>query len=114
MQKSIFVFCFVLFFLSCGEQKNEIKIPANVLDKEKFSQLICDFTMAEAATSVNVKNVFGNKSDSAYAFNPLYDNDITKKTFDTTVYFYSHHPALYKEVYELTLEKLSRLQSSRK
>ncbi len=101
-------------FLSCGYQKKEINIPANVLDKEKFSKLICDFTMAEAASSINIKNIFGNKSDSVYSFNPLFDNGISKTTFDTTLYFYSHHPALYKEAYELALEKLSRLQSARK
>ena len=52
--------------------------------------------------------------DTVYAFNPLLDNNIKRFTFDTTLYFYSHHPKLFKEVYVLALEKLSKLQASRK
>ena len=114
MPKNFYTVCFILLFCSCNQTKTEIKIPANVLDKERFSKLICDFTLAEAAASINIKNAIGNKSDSVYSFNPLFDNGIDRKTFDTTVYFYSHNPKLFKEVYELSLEKLSRLQDARK
>lgn len=98
--------------LSCADKKNEI--PANVLDKEKFSDLLVDFTLAEAASGINVLNLPADKIDSAYAFSPFIDNAISKTSFDTTLYFYSHHPKLYREVYELTLEKLIKMQTSRK
>lgn len=104
---------FVAF--SCSEkQEVVVVVPENVLDKEKFSDLICDFTLAETAANINIKKVDGQKFDSVYAFNPLLEHNISKNTFDTTIYFYSHNPTLFKEVYELSLEKLSKMQDSRK
>lgn len=102
----------IVFFPSCKEDENTI--PENVLDKEKFSDVIVDFTLAESAASINVLNVPGQRIDTVYSFNPLIDNQISKAQFDTSLYFYSHHPKLFREVYEITLEKLSRIQASRK
>ena len=89
-------------------------IPDHVLDKEQFSDVIVDFSLAESAASLNILNTPATKSDTVYAFNPLIDNNIKRVTFDTTLYFYSHNPKLFKEVYVLALEKLSKLQASRK
>lgn len=100
--------------LSCAGPEKEIVVPENVLDKEKFSDIVVDFTLAESASGINILNVQGGKVDTIYAFNPLIDNNVKRETFDTTVYFYSHNPKLFKEVYELVLEKLSKLQASRK
>lgn len=101
-----------LGFISCKE--DEEFIPPHVLDKEKFSDVIVDFTLAESAAGINVLNVTGQKMDTVYSFNPLIDNDITKAQFDTSLYFYSHHPKLFRQVYEIALEKLNRMQASRK
>jgi len=91
-----------------------VSIPDYVLDKEKFSDVIVDFSLAESASGINILGVAPSKTDTVYAFNPLSDNNIQRETFDTTLYFYSHHPRLFKEVYVLALEKLSKLQASRK
>ena len=107
-------FVLLCFLFSCNTAEKEASIPENVLDKEKFSEVIVDFTLAESASGINVLNVQGGKGDTVYAFNPLIDNNVKRETFDTTLYFYSHHPKLFKEVYELVLEKLSKLQASRK
>ena len=108
----IFIIAFV--FSSCHGSEKEIVIPKNVLDKEKFSDVIVDFTLAESASGINILNVQGKKTDTVYAFNPLLDNNVKREMFDTSLYFYSHHPRQFKEVYELVLEKLSKLQASRK
>lgn len=100
--------------VSCSVAEKEITVPENVLDKEIFSDVIVDFTLAESASGINILNIQGGKTDTVYAFNPLLDNNVKRETFDTTVYFYSHNPKLFKEVYELVLEKLSKLQASRK
>lgn len=89
-------------------------IPDYVLDKEKFSDVLVDFTLAESAAGINILNLQGAKGDTVYAFNPLFDNNVKRETFDTSLYFYSHNPKLFKEVYNLTLEKLSKMQASRK
>lgn len=99
-------------FISCKE--DEDLIPPHVLDREKFSDVIVDFTLAESAAGINVLNVQGQKIDTVYSFNPLIDNNITKAQFDTSLYFYSHHPKLFRQVYEISLEKLNRMQASRK
>jgi hypothetical protein len=104
----------VVFFLSCSGEKKEEVIPDFVLDKEKFSDLIVDFSLAESAASINIVGSPVQRVDTVYAFNPLLDNNVKRATFDTTLYFYSHHPKLFKEVYLLALEKLSKLQASRK
>ncbi len=103
-----------IIFSSCHGAEKEIIIPKNVLDKERFSDVVVDFTLAESASGINVLNVQGRKTDTVYAFNPLIDNGVKREMFDTSLYFYSHHPRQFKEVYELVLEKLSKLQASRK
>lgn len=112
MKKALYIFLLIILAYSCNEK--QVKIPDYVLDKEKFSDLIVDFTLAESASGMNILNVQGQKTDTVYAFNPLIDHNITKSTFDTTLYFYSKHPKLFKEVYEMSLEKLNRFQASRK
>ena len=109
---SCFLFLIVLY--SCTQEQEVLAIPDTVLDKEKFSDLICDFTLAETAANINIKKVNGQSFDTVYAFNPLVENNISKAVFDTTLFFYSHHPTLFKEVYDLSLEKLSKMQDSRK
>lgn len=113
MKKALNIFIFSFLFAACGEE-TEVAIPDYVLDKEKFSDLIVDFSLAESAASLNILNVPATKGDTVYAFNPLLDNNIKRVTFDTTLYFYSRNPKLFKEVYVLALEKLSQLQASRK
>jgi len=108
------IFLIAALFTSCSGIEKEVKVPANVLDKEKLSDVLVDFTLAESVTGVNILNIQGNKSDTVYAFNPLIDNNVKRDVFDTTLYFYSHNPKQFKKVYELVLEKLSKLQSSRK
>lgn len=111
---SSFIFTIVIVCSSCHGTEKEIPIPKNVLDKEKFSDVIVDFTLAESASGINILNVQGKRTDTVYAFNPLIDNKVKPEMFDTSLYFYSHHPRQFKEVYELVLEKLSKLQASRK
>lgn len=112
MNKFQYILFSTLIVASCNDKQE--KIPDNVLNKEAFSELLVDFTLAESAAGINVLNVQGTKADTVYAFNPLIDNNVTRAKFDTTLYFYSRHPKLFREVYDLTLEKLSRMQASRK
>lgn len=111
MNKIKYIFA-ALIIVACKDKTT--KTPEYVLNKEEFSEVIVDFTLAESASNINVLNVTGLKGDTVYAFNPLLDRNISREKFDTTLYFYSHHPILFKEVYDLALEKLSRMQASRK
>jgi hypothetical protein len=109
------LFILILILQACGEEEKKVKVPENVLDQETFSEVLVDFTLAESASSINIQNLQRQSAmDSAYAFNPLVDNNIKRETLDTTLYFYCRNPKLFKEVYEMVLEKLSKLQASRK
>lgn len=100
------------WLVACNKEK-EVEIPANVLSSEKFTQVLVDFAMAEAAANMNIKNVPVIKIDSTYAFNPLKENNITKSQYDTTLAFYSAHTDLYKKIYEDVLTELSKIQTRR-
>lgn len=102
------------FFLSCST-KTAVKdsIPSGVLSKDSFALLLRDFALAESAANMNVKNISLGAMDSVYAFDPLEEHGIRKSQYDSTLRYYIDHPTLYKEVYALVLEELSKLESSR-
>ncbi len=96
--------------VSCSAKDDETNIPTNILNEEKFTKVIVDFALAESTSNINVKNLPADKMDSAYAFSPLIDNNVSKSQYDSTVTFYSKHPALYKKIYENVLAELSKMQ----
>jgi len=102
----------VLFF-SCNSEDAELKIPDNILNREQYAKVLLDMTLAESAANLNVKNLRIEKMDSAYAFDPLKENNITKTQYDSSVAFYSRHPEVYKEVYDNVLERLSEMEAQR-
>jgi hypothetical protein len=106
------IFLASALLLSCKPKKEEVKPPANVLTEEQFITVLVDSYLAEGASGINVKNVTGEKFDSAYAFNPAKDNNIDKATFDSSIAFYSKHPEVLKRIYEKVLEQLSRKQAA--
>jgi hypothetical protein len=117
MRKHLFnIIVFLLPFLItfCGGKKEEsAKTPSNILSPEKFTRVLKDFALAESAVSLNIKNVGIGKLDSAYAFDPLKENNVSKAEYDSTVTFYTNHPELYKKIYEAVLDSLSKMQSQR-
>jgi len=105
---------FAVFIISCGQIEEESDvIPDTVLDKEKFIQVLLDFSLAESATNLNIKNLSGSKFDSAYAFNPLKENNISRALYDSSLSFYSRNPKLFKKIYEEVLVRLSNMQVQR-
>lgn len=108
----LFIFLFAAIVLSsCGSvDDSDITIPDTILSEEKFTKLIVDFSLAESASNLNVKNFPAEKMDSAYAFDPLEENKISKAQYDSAVSFYSKHPAIYKKIYENVLTTLSKMQ----
>jgi hypothetical protein len=112
--KLILFLIFSLFLFSCSSlQDNELNVPNSILSEEKFTKLIVDFALAESAGNLNVKNLPAEKMDSAYAFNPLKENKVSKEQYDSAVTFYSKHPAIYKKIYENVLVTLSKMQAKK-
>jgi len=103
--KQTILFISILFFVSCKQSAEEI--PKDVIEKEKFIEVLKVKALAEAALNVNVKNAPGEKFDSVYNFNVYKENDITKAQYDSTMKHYSAKPAEFKEMMEAVLEKLN-------
>ena len=110
-----FAFLFpILLFLSCGKKEaKEVKIPEGILNEETFTKVLTSFALAESAANMNIKSVNLQKVDSAYAFNPLAENNVTQAQYDSAVSFYVRQPELYKKIYENVLVALTEMQVKR-
>lgn len=110
------IFIYIIFssllFFSCETKETEIDIPPNVLSEDKLVKVLADCYLGEGASGINVKNVTGEKFDSAYLFNPLNDNQISRELFDSSISFYSKHPKVLKAIYDKVLDRMSQMQAS--
>ena len=105
----------VLFFSSCKptSEENEV-VPETVLSEDQLVKVLTDAYLAEGASGINVKNVPGEKFDSAYVFNPISDNRIDKAVFDSSMAYYTRHPKKLKLIYDKILDRLSVMQAKGK
>ncbi len=109
-KNALFLF-FILMLVACSKGGDEeIDVPENILNEERFTKLLVDFALAESTVNLNIKNISSDKTDSVYAFNPLKENGVTKSEYDSAIAFYSKHPLLYKKIYEDVLVALSKMQ----
>lgn len=101
--------------VSCKPQKEEDQpLPTYVLSEEQLVKVLTEAYLAEGASGINIKNVTGEKYDSAYVFNPLKDNNIEKAQFDSSMAYYTKHPKKLKIIYEKILDRLSVVQANGK
>jgi hypothetical protein len=110
--RAILIFISIILFSSCDSKEEELVIPPNVLSEEQLVKVLTDCYLAEGAAGINIKNVTGQKFDSAYLFNPLIDNQVSKPMFDSSISFYTQHPLVFKTIYDKVLERLSQIQVS--
>lgn len=105
----------VLFFSSCKptSEENEV-VPETVLSEDQLVKVLTDAYLSEGASGINVKNVPGEKFDSAYVFNPISDNRIDKAVFDSSMAYYTRHPKKLKLIYDKILDRLSVIQAKGK
>ena len=114
MARAIFVMIPVLALslVSCTDQgKKEVTIPKGIIDEAQFTSLMVDFSLAESAVNMNIRNVALSKSDSVYAFNPLKEHGIRKAQYDSSVTFYTRHPQLYKRIYDNVMARLIEMKA---
>ena len=110
----IYIFFCAIILNACASSEENVNIPSDVLSEEQFIKVLTDCYLAEGASGINVKNVTGEKFDSAYIFNPLKDNHISKPLFDSSISFYTQHPKLLKIIYDKILDRLSQIQANGK
>ena len=103
----------ILFFSSCKPTSEEDEVvPETVLSEDQLVKVLTDAYLAEGATGINVKNVSGEKFDSAYVFNPINDNRIDRVVFDSSMAYYTRHPKKLKIIYDKILDRLSVIQAN--
>ncbi|MES2761666.1 MAG: DUF4296 domain-containing protein [Bacteroidota bacterium] len=104
-----------LLLFSCKpEQEEDQPVPSTILSEEQLVKVLTEAYLAEGASGINIKNVSGEKYDSAYVFNPLKDNHIEKVHFDSSMAYYTRHPKRLKIIYDKILERLSLVQANGK
>jgi hypothetical protein len=109
-----YFFCIFIITVLGACREDAIKLPPkNIITREQFTKLLVDFSLAESAAGMNIKNYTIHKLDSAYAFNPLKENNVTMSQYDSTLIYYSSQPALYREIYESVLQRLNDMQTKR-
>ncbi len=113
MYRNLFYIVIYLLFTACSGTQ-EIKIPDNVLSKEKMTQVMINIHLMEA--SMNLTGGNPNKIDLAGSSVPLNidvlkKNNITKKQFDESFSFYTNNPELLSEIYQNVLNELSKMQA---
>jgi len=110
MQKIALIFI-CLLLVSCSEKK-AVVIPANIFSKQKMVNVMLDIHLLEASMSLNATSVDkNNPANPASYFDVLKKNNISKKQYDESFEFYSQHPALLNEIYQLVLNDLSKMQA---
>jgi hypothetical protein len=114
LKRLLFITAFFLLLSSCGKRGAEDPtIPPGILSQGKLAEVLADFALAECSANMNITNVPIQKIDSVYAFDPLKEHSIRVSQYDSSIFFYSGHPELYKQVYDSVLVLLSEYKALR-
>lgn len=102
---------FSILFVGCASE-TQVAVPDTILPKEKMVEVMTDVHLLEASMNLNVYNIDKTVAENPTpGFDVLKKNNITKQQFDESFDFYSRHPSLLNEIYEIVLNDLSRMQA---
>lgn len=97
--------------LSACSDATDVKIPDNVLPKEKMAEVMVDVHLLEATINMSItvtdKAGFSEKGQLIDVFRR---HNVTRQQYDESYIFYTRHPDLLSEVYQLVLNELSKIQ----
>ncbi len=112
MKKVVALFLCTML-LACSHKQAE-SIPSTILPKEKMAQVLVDVHLLEAMMNTNALTPEKISSDNATilpAIDVFKKNNISKKEYDDSFDFYTKHPELLSEIYQLVLNDLSKMQA---
>jgi len=107
MMRKLLLLFFVLTFFTCSNQST----PKGVLPKEKMVPLLVDMHLAEPLYAKRF--VLGLPDSSAMQdlyLSFLKKHKVSKKEFESSVFYYGKHPDQYKEIYDEVLERLNKME----
>lgn len=112
MKYTILIAFFALFTACAGDK--EQSIPDTVMGKEQMAKVMVDIHLLEASMNLNAYNpqrVLVAENAVQFDVDVLKKNNISRSKYEESFQFYSQHPRLLSEVYELVLNELSRMQA---
>lgn len=107
----VLVMCLVLF--ACSDDK-KIVIPENVLSQEEMASVMTEVHLLEASMSMNISTAItkdGPPDLKQTTLELLKKKGVSKEKYETSFLFYTEHPDLLSDVYQLVLNNLSQLQA---
>jgi hypothetical protein len=97
---------------SCGDNKEELVIPADILSKEKMVKVMVDIYLIDAATDrQNFEKVIMPPDPRVTYRKYLKKDDSTYEEFEKSYDFYIEHPKELSEIYTEVINELSRIQA---
>ena len=107
----IYILFIALFATACSD---DVKVPKDILPKDKMVAVMADMHIAEAA--VNSRSYILGNQEYLYYIGDVYkhvykSHKITKAQFDKSYAYYSSHPELFNAVYQDVISELSNKQA---
>ena len=101
----------MLLWLGCKPKPN-VDIPDYVLSEDKMVDVMVDMHLVETALNLKIMVPDSNNSKYDQQFESIFiSNEISKSTFDSSLYYYSTQTGQMNAIYDKVLERLSELES---
>jgi hypothetical protein len=107
MIKKIAIIFLSAFLFGCTDTE-EVKIPDNIISKDKMAKVFVDMHLLEATLNLNAGNPAKKEELNIDVFKK---HGITKEKFEESYKFYTQNPSALSEVYDIVLNELSKLQA---
>jgi len=112
LKRCIFPLFLLCALLAACSDPQDVKIPTDVLSKEKMAEVMVDVHLLEATVNLTVsatdKAAFNEKGDMIDVYKK---HGITRKQYDDSYIFYTRHPEILGEIYQQVLNELSKMQA---
>jgi len=106
LKKALFILCSCLL-LACTDAE-KVTVPDTVLQKEQMAKVMVDIHLLEATMNLNVAEADNSHPTSLDIFSK---HSTTKEQYDESYLFYTQHPEILAEIYQLVLNDLSKMQA---
>lgn len=100
---------FLIFLLSCNSSKEP---PTSTFPQEKVVSIMVDLHLAETASNLKLTEIDSTRPSYTQLCEAIFEkHNTTRAGFDSALYVMSFQPAEMNTVYDLVLERLSKLDA---
>ena len=110
MRFVLFIFSILFFLASCG--KNDTDLPDGVLADSVMTELILDFSLVDAASSVSLTSLNLPRFRKELFYEEVVKkHGTTRRQFVESLGYYAQHSKRLQQIYENALKELSKRQA---